>query len=159
MDQTHIHLLMNHVAILGTIFSLVLLLAGAIFGEPVLKKAALVGLIFSALAAVPVILTGEAAEESVEHLPGVNEAAIHEHEEAGEAAIWMISLTGLASLVVLLLGIGPVDKGRRFIAVIYILAILSSFSMARTGWLGGKIRHTELGTAGESQASGEEHDD
>jgi hypothetical protein len=159
MDQTHVHLLLNHVAILGAIFSLVLLMAGAVFVQPVLKKAALIGMVFSALVAVPVFLTGEEAEESVEKLPGVTEAAIHEHEEAGEAAIWMIGVSGLAAAISLFLGVGAADRGRKFLVVVYILSILSSVAMARTGWLGGKIRHTELGTTAVGAASGEEHED
>ena len=159
MIQTHIHLLLNHVAILGAIFSFILLLAGSVFGQVVLRKSALFGLVFSAIVAVPVFLTGEPAEEAVEHLPGVTESAIHEHEEAGEAAIWVIGVTGIVSAITLFLGIGPAGKGRRLLVLVYLLAVMSSVSLARTGWLGGKIRHSEISSAAPANVAGEQDDD
>lgn len=71
MNTTHIHLLLNHVAILGALFSVILLLAGMFIKSDILKKTALLGFVLAALASIPVFLTGEPAEESVEHLPGI----------------------------------------------------------------------------------------
>ncbi|WP_161888277.1 hypothetical protein [Pontibacter russatus] len=56
-----------------------------------------------AVMAVPVYLTGEPAEERVEHLAGVSEAMIEEHEEEAEVAIMVMALAALATLIALLL--------------------------------------------------------
>jgi formate hydrogenlyase subunit 3/multisubunit Na+/H+ antiporter MnhD subunit len=153
MNQTHLHLILNHVAILGAVFSLMLLVSGSLFGQVVLRKAALVGFVVAALAAVPVFLTGEAAEEAVEHQAGISEQVIHEHEEAGEAAIWIMVGTGLVALLVLIFGIDKDQKGARLMWVVYLLAIASAVAMINTGLKGGKIRHTEISGSTSSPAA------
>ena len=72
MDWTHFHLMMNHVPVLGSIFGFVLLAWGMLRGSTEIKKVALTILVLTALFAIPVYLTGEPAEETVEALPGVS---------------------------------------------------------------------------------------
>ena len=154
MNTTHIHLLLNHVAILGALFSVILLLAGMFIKSDILKKTALLGFVLAALASIPVFLTGEPAEESVEHLPGIVEATIHEHEESAEFSIWAIEALGAFSL----LGFIMMFRGSSIKSGFMGLVLISY-----TGYLGGKIRHTELSpTSGVPVNSGgeaEEEDD
>ena len=65
MNQVHLHLLMNHLPILGVPFGLLLLCAGMLRQSDELKKAALLTFVVAALLAVPVYFTGEPAEISV----------------------------------------------------------------------------------------------
>jgi len=141
MNPVHIHLLLNHVAILGAIFSLLLFISGRIMSENILVRTALIGFVFSALIAIPVFLTGEPAEEAVEELPGVTHEIIHSHEEAAEFSIWMIELLGLISLLWFFVS----ERLRNLLNLFILLfGFISVISLAYTGLEGGKIRHSEI---------------
>lgn len=66
------------------------------------KRLAAVTTAAMAFMAIPVYLTDEPAEERVEHLTGVLETMIEEHEEAAEVAMVLLNLVGLSYLVALL---------------------------------------------------------
>ena len=103
MNPAHLHLILNHVPVVGTLFGLALLGWGLLRKSEELTKTSLGILIIIALLAIPVYLTGEPAEEIVEHLPGVNEASIEQHEEAALVAFVGILIVGAAALVSLVL--------------------------------------------------------
>lgn len=144
MNLTHIHLLLNHVSILAALFSVLIYIAGIIKKNDPIKNTALIGFVLAAIVAIPVFLTGEPAEESVEHLPGVLESAIESHEEAAEIALWLIEITGIVALA------GLFSKKIKFVAttgfslLMVTFSLVSSVSISYTGYLGGKIRHTEI---------------
>ena len=71
MSPTHLHLLLNHVPVLGTAFGLGLLVFGMGRKSQELKKTALGVFVIVALLAVPAYLTGEPAEDGVQGLPGI----------------------------------------------------------------------------------------
>jgi len=75
MNLAHLHLVLNHLPVLGTGFGLALLIFGLWRRSDELKKTALGVLVLVALAAVPVYLTGEPAEELVQAVPGVSKPA------------------------------------------------------------------------------------
>jgi uncharacterized membrane protein len=155
MDLTHLHLILNHFPIVGTLIGSLLLLYGFIRKDRNNQQVALAVITLMAILAIPVMLTGEPAEERVEHIAGVTEAAIEAHEEAAELAIWVMEITGFIALVGLILGY---LKNRIFQPVMILALILSLASfglMARTGSLGGQIRHTELTQNPAVTASGE----
>jgi hypothetical protein len=139
----HMHLLVNHVPILGALFALSLLTASFFWSPAVLRRTALVVLIATAAAAAVADLTGEPAEDAVRGLPGVRREAIHAHEEMAEA-----SYIGAVALGVLSLGAlvrwrrDPVPRGATLVALAGTVAL--SGAMAYTGLLGGRIRHTEV---------------
>ena len=62
MNATHLHLMLNHIPVLGTVFGLGLLVFALWRKSEELKKAALGIFLIVALLAVPVYLTGEPAE-------------------------------------------------------------------------------------------------
>ena len=144
MNPTHIHLLINHLPVIGSLLGCIVLFYGIwTKSQPTLVAAYLV-LLISAAGGGIAYFTGEPAEETVEKLAGINEAAIEEHEEAAKFAIWGFILMGAAALVGLFLsGRSVVTRGRYAIAVM-IITLLSFGLAARTGYLGGKIRHTEV---------------
>jgi len=141
MNPAHLHLLLNHVAILGSLFSLLIFISGRLMSENVLVRTALIGFVFSALISIPVFLTGEPAEELVEDLPGITHEIIHSHEEAAEFSIWMIEILGVISLISFFIS----DKFKRFIYLLILLfGFISVASLVYTGMEGGKIRHSEI---------------
>lgn len=92
--------------------------------------------------AVPVYWTGEPAEERLENFPGISETAVEEHEEAAEVAIRVMAAAGIASLAALLRQYRSSSSVPFGLATV--LTLLAFAAMARVGYLGGQIRHTEL---------------
>ena len=99
MDATHIHLILTHFPIIGTIIGIGILTYGQFSKNDSIKKVALSTFIIMSLLTIPVFLTGEEAEESVEHLAGVSENIIEEHEELAEKAIWLMYFFTSSSLI------------------------------------------------------------
>ncbi|WP_125185145.1 hypothetical protein [Botryobacter ruber] len=84
MDYTHIHLLLNHFPIVGTLTGAGVMVWGVLRNEKTVKAVAAVNIMAVTVMTIPVFLAGESAEERVEHLPGVSERVIEEHEVAAE---------------------------------------------------------------------------
>jgi uncharacterized membrane protein len=162
MNATHIHLLLNHLPIIGTLIGSAVLIWGFIKKQDNIKMVACGIIVIMALAAIPVFLTGEPAEEAVENLPGIAENIIEEHEEAAQFAIWILGFTGLMAFLSL---VGYRLKHRLVniaLTLTLILSVVGFGAMARTGYTGGQIRHTELrdgatvqGETGEQGPGGE----
>ena len=144
MDATHLHLLLNHFPIIGTLIAILILAYGIYSGSRRTTKAALFTIIVMSLIAIPVFLTGEPAEESVENLPGITHAIIEEHEEAAEFAIWMMAILGIISAISMVNLISKNRINKSLILIALFAGLLTFAAMARTGYLGGKIRHTEI---------------
>lgn len=140
MDSAHLHLILNHFPIIGTMIGTGIMAYGYFTQSEATKKAALWTWVAMALVAIPVFLTGEPAEESVEGLAGISEAIIEQHEEAAALAIWVMEALGLLSLATLLFGHGK----KTMISIAFALSLVTFGTMAYTGYLGGQIRHTEI---------------
>ena len=143
MSATHLHLILNHLPILGVPFGVVLLLLGVHRNNRDLKQVALGVFVIAALCAIPVYLTGEPAEETVEHLAGVSEMLIERHEDLAKLAMASVSALGLASLAVLL-GWRKDDYPTPALTGILILSLVTAGALALTGAAGGAIRHSEI---------------
>ncbi len=82
----------------GILFSLALLLVVLSKKSGELKKLSCCVFVLIALLAIPTYLTGEGAEEVVEHLPGVEHELIEEHEESALVSLVAIEVLGQLSL-------------------------------------------------------------
>ncbi len=158
MNATHLHLMLNHLPVLGTAFGLGLLLFSLWRKSTELKKAALGVFVIVALAAVPVYLTGEPAEDGVESLPGVSKSIMEQHEEAAGAAFTGVVVLGVAALGGMILFRGGRALPVWFSVSSLVAALIVSGLMAWVANLGGQIRHSEI-RAGNSPpaATGEKH--
>ncbi|MFN5325481.1 MAG: hypothetical protein ACK5C5_11220 [Bacteroidota bacterium] len=158
MNGVHIHLLLNHFPILGPLFALALLLFGYFLKKDILCRAALWTLVVVSLITIPVFLSGEEAEHSVEGIIGVSEVSIEEHEEQAELAYWTMLVSGAIALGTLLAGRKSESLNRILLAINIAFIVVSFLLMARTGNSGGSIRHPEIhGTSADaSGAYGEE---
>ena len=145
MDQAHIHLLITHLPIFGSILGALVLVHGMWTKSSATKIAAYHVLILSALGAVVAYLTGEGAEETVENIQGVAENAIEAHEEFAMFALISLICTGIASILGVILTLKKSSFANKISMVILFLALVGFGLVARTGYLGGKIRHTEVG--------------
>ena len=144
MDQTHIHLLITHLPIFGSILGGIVLAHGLWTNSNQTKIAAYNLFIISAIGAGIAYLTGEAAEETVEHIQGVLEANIKTHEEFALFALISLIILGAASFLGLFLTIKKSTLTRTTAFVILFISLISFGLVARTGYLGGQIRHTEI---------------
>jgi len=161
MNLTHLHLLITHLPIFGSIIGAFVLLYGISTKSYQTMIAAYYIFIVSALGAAAAYFTGEAAEETVEDIKGVVESTIKEHEEIAYFAFVSLLILGLASIVGLFLAMKKSTTTRTAAIVIVLLSLVSFGLVARTGYLGGQIRHTELSnsTATQSESSENETDD
>ena len=142
MNVVHLHLLMNHLPVLGSLFAL-LLFAGAMYRKSVSLRFALWFLVGVGAAAFAVYLTGEPAADSVEKLVGITEKSIERHEKMAELAT--IGAGILAALAMIALFMFRRKEIPRWVAAAGLVGtVLLSATMGWTACLGGQIRHTEI---------------
>lgn len=143
MTGAHLHLLVNHLPILGALFALALLAASLVWAPDVLRRTALVALVGVGIAGAVANFTGEPAEDAIRGFPGVRRAVIHDHEEMGEASFYAAAALGVVALAALVRWRrAPVP--RPVTLVVLLGAVAVSGMMAYTGLLGGRVRHTEV---------------
>jgi len=151
MSLVHIHLLLNHVPVVGALFALLLFAAALLLRDVVSTKFALAFTVGLAAVAVAVYFTGEPAEQAVEHLAGVTRESIHQHEEAAELATIAIGILGALSVLTLL--VFRARRAPRWVAAAGVVGMLAiSALMGWTANLGGQIRHTEIQASSAPQA-------
>jgi uncharacterized membrane protein len=145
MDLTHLHLILNHLPVVGIMFGFLILAWGVLRGYEEVKTVGLIFLVFTAFAALPVYLTGEPAEEAVEKLPGVSEQIIELHENSALLSLILAMATGvLAFFGLIFKRFSAVNVTRFSMFAILFLSFVTGALMARTANLGGEIRHTEI---------------
>jgi uncharacterized membrane protein len=143
MNQTHIHLLITHLPIIGAMLGALVLKHGIWRKSNSTLIAAYNVLILSAIGAGIAYITGEGAEEAVEHLQGISEHVIEAHAESAVLSIIALAIVGALAI----LGIYLTQANSRFtrrVALYTLAASLVAFALvARTGYLGGQIRHAD----------------
>ncbi len=144
MNQTHIHLLITHLPIFGALFGGFVLAQGLWTKSHQTKIAAYTIFIISAFGAGIAYLTGEAAEETVENLQGVIEATIKQHEEVALYSLISLIILGFASILGIIFTLKNSPLIRIIAFIILFISLISFGLVARTGYLGGQIRHTEI---------------
>lgn len=144
MNLTHLHLLITHLPIFGSILGSIVLLYGLWSKSNETKIAAYLVFIISSIGAGISYLTGEAAEETVENIPGVLHSMVEEHEEAALFAIIILTVLGLTSIMGIVFTIKKSPVTTVIAKIILFISLLSFSVVARTGYLGGHIRHSEI---------------
>jgi hypothetical protein len=161
METAYLHLVTNHIPIIGVPFGLAVLLVGFWRRSDEIKSAALAIFVFLGIATLAVYLLGQSGEDFVEDLAGVSHDAIEDHE--GAATLGLASVLVLAGVSLFgLLRYGGLARLRprfgsstedvagsktypRWLGLaIVIVALASSAVLGYVGRLGGKIRHTEF---------------
>ena len=157
MNFAYLHLVVNHVPIVGFGFAVAIYFAGLFLRKPDIERTGLVAFVVCALAAAAAFYTGEPAEEIAEGIPGVSETSIEEHEEWAERAYALAAVTGVLAALAwtgavrhpsLKVGLGAA-------------AVATTVACGITGKAGGEIRHTEFSSAPAypaGEAHGDDHD-
>lgn len=147
MNWAHIHLALNHIPVLGTVFGLSLLGYAMLRRNDVLKKAACNLFVAVALLALPVYFTGEPAEEIVERAAGISKADIDAHEQSALISLVGVELLGLAGLIGLVVAARGRPVPTKVTSTALVLSLATTALMARTANLGGRIHHAEVRSA------------
>lgn len=156
MNQAHMHLLVTHLPVFGSIIG-ALVLGYALWKKSAhTKNAAYFIFILSALGAAIAYLTGEGAEDAVEDIRGVTENLIEIHEDAALYALISLIVLGIFSGAALLMSRYKNSFTKSISTTILIISLLSFGLVARTGYLGGQIRHTEISTNASQNNHGDE---
>lgn len=160
MNLAHLHLLLNHVPVIGIPLGLLLLAWGMVRRSDDLLRGGLLLLVITGFAAIPAYFTGEPAEDVVEHLPGVAASLVEAHEEAATAAAVAAAVLGVLAAVALYVGRGRRAMGRPTSIAALCLAIVATALVGWAAHLGGQIHHPEArGGAATAQTAEPETDD
>lgn len=144
MNDAHLHLLVNHVPIIGTIFGAGILLSGILLKNKSIKNVSYFLFVIAAIFAAISMSTGEGAEEIVEEMPNIGKKIIHEHEEIAEKLAVVLYVLGVISLLGLYTNFKNHSKAKLLSFLVLGISIIGIFIAQKVGTSGGEIRHTEI---------------
>ncbi len=165
MDLAYLHIVTNHIPIIGVPFALFLLVLGIWRKSDELKSASFLFFAFLGIATLVVYLLGQGGEDFVEELAGVSHDAIENHEDFAKIALATVIGLALLSAFALIRYRGLQILKRRYsqkllngnvleitgsyfpkwiVFSVLALAFTSIAVLGYTGKLGGMIRHTEF---------------
>ena len=146
MNLAHLHLLLNHFPIIGTIIALGLFLASFFGKSDDLKRSSLIVFVGVALLTLPAFFSGVGAERMIRSDPAVSTALIERHEGAAMLALFFLEITGALALIGLWQRrrISAVKPWSANLLAILLFSIVTVGLMTRVGTTGGDIRHPEI---------------
>ena len=160
-NAAHLHLMLVHIPVVLTPLGCLLLLLGLFAKSRSLLLVSMGLLLGAGLSTIPGFLYGEGAEHAVEHIPGVLERFIEQHESAADVALWLSVLTAVVASVSLVATLWAWSERLRkgSLACLLLVSLAASAMLAYSANLGGKIRHPEAyelsKTSGQDAASRE----
>jgi uncharacterized membrane protein len=152
VNYAHLHLLLNHVPVIGSIVGLGLFLISFFGKNEDLRRASYIIFVGVALVTIPAFLSGFGAEQMIKG-PGVSDAMIHRHEGSALLSLWFMELTGAIALVGIWQSQTTSRPSRLNVSLVLLFSLLTVVLMARTGNTGGDIRHPEVRQEAESTAA------
>lgn len=167
MDYAYLHLITNHIPIIGVPFTVILLLLGISRKSGEIIAAAFLAFAFIGAATVAVYFIGEEGEDFIEKLAGISEIAIEEHQETAWYAMISMIATGALSLIGFFAygGIsalfgrrvnGTISAAPAWLSLlVLIMGLVSTGLLGYTARLGGQIRHTEFYGGAQTQPAAE----
>lgn len=135
MNAAYLHLLTNHIPVFGFLFGAFLMAYGLVRRNAEIKKLAAFVLLIAALGTVVAYYSGHNAEDVVEHMAGVSEAALEKHEDAARLPFLIAIITAVGSLVYLVRAFPFFDLG---LLVLSVVGLGAGVWAAKTG---GAIKH------------------
>lgn len=157
MEAIRIHLLITHLPVFGLLIGVLSLIYGLIKKNQQVKILSLAIMIMAMIGGVIAFKTGHEAEETVEHISGVAESVIEEHEEAAEITILLMYALGMLLFITLYSELKNSKFSRSLMLLVVVISLATFLFVARTAALGGKIRHTEITKGGVNQYDQHEH--
>jgi xanthine/uracil permease len=143
IDAAHLHLMLNHLPVIGAPLLLLLLTLGLLRRSRELTLVSLSLIVGLAAATTLVYLTGEPAEELVEHASWFREALTETHEEQATVSFVAALVTGLLAAAALVFRSRP-EAARWLTRAVWGTLVATTLLLGWTAWTGGQIRHEEV---------------
>src|ERR1700690_3972787 len=153
MNFSHLHLMLNHFPIIGTIVGLGLFLVSFVGKNEDLRRSSYIVFAGVALITIPVFLSGYGAMLMIKG-PGVSDALMARHQGSAILSFWFMEVTGVFSLLALWHSQRTTHPQNWNVLAVLLLSLLTAGLMARTGNTGGDIRHPEVRDVHELSANG-----
>lgn len=140
----HLHLIVNHVPIVGSIFILAMYIIALLFKNVFLQKVSLWFLVVVALSTAVSYITGDGTKRAVEGLSQASNAMIDLHETYARYSLIVMFVAGIVALG------GALWYSRKPTLPLYlhisimVILLISVVLFAYVGLLGGEIMHTEI---------------
>src|SRR5579872_5022723 len=99
MNLAHLHLLINHFPVLGTMIGLGLFLFSFFGKNSDLRRASYIIFACMALIAIPTFESGMAAARMIQGRRGISESLVLRHESSAMLSIWFMLVLGGLSLI------------------------------------------------------------
>lgn len=144
MNPFHLHLLFNHLPIVGIYLSILVLLSGIIIKNQTVKHVALCLIIISGIGAFAAHVTGEGAEESSELRSDFSHELIEKHEHASEPFFQIMLALTVLSIVTLIFSIKKKTWSKYLVILTAIISLGAAYFAQQAGTSGGEIRHPEI---------------
>lgn len=157
MNWAHVHLIINHFPVVGSIFGILLLLYALIRKNEEVKKLGLGFLVLIALVTIPVYYTGHASADIVVDLPDVTKSFINDHADLALISYSAVLLLGIVSFGGLFFFRRAANLPQWLMVLSLGLAIVVAGLIGLTANIGGQIRHTEARKDFQVPASSEEN--
>jgi hypothetical protein len=149
MEPGHLHLMLNHLPVLGVPALLALLVWALARDMPAVARAALWLTLVLSVVTAAVYLTGESAEELIEGLPTFEERLVERHEIVAWWATASIVATGLLAAAALYrTAQAKLTDSRALTRFVVVGLVLSTVAVLATAWTGGPVGHPELRAGG-----------
>ncbi|MBC8001634.1 MAG: hypothetical protein H7X97_03505 [Opitutaceae bacterium] len=144
MTWVHLHLALNHVPVLGTLFLFLLLLVGWIRKSREIQRLCLWSFVGFGVLSIAIKFTGDFAFDELKGVDWLDKVMIERHEQSADQATTGVFVLGVLGVVGLFL-----SRGERPVAAWICMALLGAalgtfVLMARTANLGGQLRHPEI---------------
>jgi len=144
MNFVHIHLLLNHFPVIGSIIGFGLFLISLFRKNDDLRRGSLIIFAAMALIAIPAFASGKGAQLMLHGKPGISDDFMQRHEGAAMLALWFLEATGAFAVAGLWQLHRRARMGRWNLTAVLIFSLLTVGFMVRTGNTGGEISHTEV---------------
>ena len=142
MNFAHLHLLLNHLPVIGVAFAFLVLAWGIYRKNEEVIRTSLLLFVLVALITIPTFLTGDPARDYLRDM-GVPRSVVEPHDDAAGVTLTIMEVLGGIAL----LGLFFFRKRERmpqwFLRVTLALALVAAASALWTANLGGQIRHPE----------------
>jgi len=151
MNWAHVHLLVNDVPILSSLFAaLFFVVALRAPNRDTWARAGMIMLDIASLGGLTAFLTGEPALGVIGGQPHTSGHALSEHHVRGVVAISAVGVAATAGVVALFMARKSSGSySTRLVTVLLVLLIGASAALGWTGLAGGRISHPELQLPGD----------
>jgi uncharacterized membrane protein len=144
MNTAHLHLMFNHLPIVGLGFAILLNIIAIILKNQELRKLSCWFYILIGLLAVLPIITGDGAHEILKTYPGISSDAIEYHETWAYVFFYGLMLNCVLAIGALWFSRKNPDLMKKLSIAMLIVALVLIIFAYQAGTTGGKMRHPEI---------------